>query len=248
MHINSPKTQRKQRSFIIGFVFAILVALNINTDFLNKYINEPTVTIDQNSVLSEQDNNETGEFANIVLGTLAVKGRAAKTGYTRTQFSDGWALVGDCDIRNLILNRGMVEVKLASDGCVVLSGILSDPYTGQFINFVRGSTTSNDVQIDHVVALSDAWQKGAQNFDESTRFKFYNDPLNLIAVDGPTNQAKSDSDAASWLPPNKQYRCSYVARQIAVKSKYSLWITSAEKSAMTRVLNDCAEQRVPTES
>jgi hypothetical protein len=104
------------------------------------------------------------------------------------------------------------------------------------------------VQIDHVVAVSDAWQKGAQALDVSTRAQFYNDPLNLLAVDGPSNQKKSDADAATWLPPNKSYRCRYVARQIAVKAKYSLWVTQAEHDAMKNVLSTCPGQTLPIEN
>ena len=130
--------------------------------------------------------------------------------------------------------------------CVVDTGVLVDPYTGKTINFKYGVGTSLAVQIDHVVALSDAWQKGAQKLDSTARYNLYNDPLNLIAVDGPTNSSKSDSDAASWLPPNKAYRCAYVARQIAVKFKYKLWVTIAEKEAMKRVLSACPKQKLPT--
>lgn len=245
---SSQKLLKKRRSFIVGVIFAILVALNLNTEFLDKYFVNESNSFNESSVLSDQNNNETGEYAKIVLNTLQVKGRASKTDYTRSQFSDGWANIGNCDVRNLILAREMTELKLAEGGCIVLSGTLNDMYTGKIIYFVRGSTTSSDVQIDHVVALSDAWQKGAQNLDVITRLRFSNDPLNLMPVDGPANQEKGDSDAASWLPLNKSYRCRYVARQIAVKSKYSLWVTSAEKSAMTRVLNGCGEQRVPVEN
>ena len=101
------------------------------------------------------------------------------------------------------------------------------------------------MQIDHVVALSDAWQKGAQQWSTSTRTRFANDPLNLLAVDGPTNQAKSDGDAATWLPPRTAYRCAYVARQTAVKARYRLWVTAAERDAVRRVLTSCAAQRLP---
>jgi hypothetical protein len=128
----------------------------------------------------------------------------------------------------------------------VLTGTLKDPYTGKVINFVRGVGTSNAVQIDHVVALSDAWQKGAQKISSAERYSLYNDPLNLLAVDGPTNQSKSDSDAASWLPPNKSYRCAYVARQVSVKAKYKLWVTRAEKQAIADVLSGCPKQKLPT--
>jgi len=131
--------------------------------------------------------------------------------------------------------------------CVVLTGTLADPYTATKISFVRGQDTSNAVQIDHVVALSDAWQKGAQKLDADTRRAFANDPLNLLAVDGPANQAKGDGDAATWLPSNKSYRCQYVARQVAVKAKYSLWVTQAEHDAIARVLKSCPDQSLPDE-
>lgn len=118
--------------------------------------------------------------------------------------------------------------------------MVNDPYTGKTINFVRGKDTSSAPQIEHVVALSDAWQKGAQQLTDRERRDFANDPLNLIAVDGPTNMAKGDGDAATWLPPNKPYRCAYVATQTQVKAKYALWVTQAEKDAIARVLSTCA--------
>jgi hypothetical protein len=180
------------------------------------------------------------------LAKLPVKGRAPKTGYLRSAFSNGWGTFNGCDTRNIILNRDLTNLKFQSDGCTVLTGTLKDPYTGKVINFVRGVGTSNAVQIDHVVALSDAWQKGAQKISSTERYSLYNDPLNLLAVDGPTNQSKSDSDAASWLPPNKSYRCAYVARQVSVKAKYKLWVTSAEKQAIGDVLSGCPKQKLPT--
>lgn len=128
----------------------------------------------------------------------------------------------------------------------VATGTLVDPYTAQKILFVRGIQTSDDVQIDHVVALSDAWQKGAQVLGTMDRYAFANDPLNLLAVQGDANQIKGDGDAATWLPASKPYRCAYVARQIAVKTKYKLWVTPAEYQAMENILRDCPEQRLPT--
>ncbi len=172
-----------------------------------------------------------------VLDKLEVKGRAPKTGYARAQFGDGWSRQGLCDTRNIILERDMTDT-IVDDNCKVQSGKLSDPYTGESILFHRGEN-SNAVQIDHVVALSDAWQKGAQQLSFIERVILANDPLNLLAVDGPANQQKSGSDAASWLPSNKSFRCQYVARQIAVKQKYRLWVTTAEKSAMRGVLGAC---------
>jgi hypothetical protein len=188
----------------------------------------------------------TGTKATTLLAKLPVKGRAPKTGYDRDLFSDGWGKIGECDARNFILRRDLKSITWkSSPRCTVATGILNDPYTARKIYFVRGVGTSNDVQIDHVVSVSDAWQKGAQKLSFSQRYSFYNDPLNLLAVDGPTNQSKSDSDAASWLPPNRKYWCSFVARQIAVKHKYKLWVTKAERDSMSRVLKTCPNQLIP---
>lgn len=180
------------------------------------------------------------------LQKLEIKGRAPKTGYTRSAFSDGWDTVSTCDVRNMILARDLTDIAYVSPTCKVSAGSLLDPYTARTIAFLRGPDTSDDVQIDHVVALSDAWQKGAQQLSSLQRHAFANDPLNLLAVDGPTNQKKSDSDAASWLPPNKPYRCPYVARQIAVKTRYSLWVTRSEYDAMAKILSTCPAQTLPT--
>ena len=188
----------------------------------------------------------TAPSAATALAQLAVKGRAPKTGYARENFGDGWGNIGFCDTRNYILKRDLTNITWRDNpDCTVASGTLRDPYTGKVIHFVRGVGSSLAVQIDHVVALSDAWQKGAQQLSFQTRQNFANDPLNLLAVDGPTNSQKSDSDAASWLPPNKSYRCAYVARQVAVKRKYHLWVTSAEKDAIGRVLKACPAQKLP---
>jgi hypothetical protein len=184
-----------------------------------------------------------GELATTALAELAIKGRAPKTDYSRTQFGDGWATVKGCDTRNIILNRDLQDV-VTDDNCHVTKGTLQDPYTGKPILFSRGGESSSAIQIDHVVALSDAWQKGAQNLTKQQRIAMANDPLELLAVDGPANQEKSDGDAATWLPSNKSFRCQYVARQIAIKLKYSLWVTEAEHLAMTTILTSCPNERL----
>lgn len=176
------------------------------------------------------------------LEKLQVKGRAPKTGYERSRFGDGWVTVQGCTTRNIILYRDLRDAVL-DDSCRVLSGTLEDPYTGQTIAF--SNDDASKVQIDHVVALSDAWQKGAQQLSQKTRERLANDPLELLAVDGPQNQAKSDGDAATWLPKNKSFRCEYVARQIAIKQKYELWVTISEKEAMLSVLRTCPGQILP---
>jgi len=179
-----------------------------------------------------------------LLNTLTIKGRAPKTGYERAQFGDGWKLADGCDMRNIILHRDL-QLPVVGDGCKVLSGKLNDPYTGSIVTFQRGADTSDAVQIDHVVALSNAWQTGAQQLDAQRRADLANDPLELLAVDGKANQQKSDGDAATWLPSNKSFRCQYVARQIAVKAKYQLWVTQAEYDAINRVLSACPGQPLP---
>jgi len=183
---------------------------------------------------------------------LPVKGRAAKTGYDRTLFGSGWVDVdrNGCDTRNDMLARDLVvqTFKAGTNDCVVLAGTLADPYSPKSITFTRGTETSNAVQIDHVVALSDAWQKGAQAWDGARRVAFANDPMNLLAVDGPLNMQKGDGDTATWLPPNTAYRCRYVARQVGVKYTYGLSVTGAERDAMVSVLSTCPTEPLPSGS
>ena len=187
--------------------------------------------------------------ASSALATLAVKGRAPKTGYTRAQFGQAWADVdrNGCDTRNDMLKRDLtkIEYKVKTRDCVVLTGVLVDRYSGETINFIRGNVTSMEVQIDHVVALSNAWQTGAFKLTLIQRTALANDPMNLFAVKGRLNLQKSDGDAATWLPPLKSFRCAYVAQQIAVKAKYSLWVTAPEKEAMARILVACPKQLLP---
>jgi len=102
---------------------------------------------------------------------------------------------------------------------------------------VRGG--ASEVDIDHVVALGDSWQTGAAAWPIRKRLALANDPLNLLAIDASANRQKGDANAASWLPPNKAYRCAYVARQVAVKARYQLWVIPAERDAMRRVLSTC---------
>jgi hypothetical protein len=196
-------------------------------------------SLPKNSASQQYDatqlNQQTTETS-ALLEQLEVKGRAPKTGYERTQFGNGWAKVNGCSTRDIILYRDLQQPKLEGE-CSVVSGTLNDPYTGETISFSK--TESAQVQIDHVVALSDAWQKGAQQLSIDQRKSVANDPLNLIAASGEANQQKSDSDAASWLPSNKSFRCPYVTRQIQVKKKYTLWVTAPEKEAMKAVLNNC---------
>lgn len=226
---------RKRRlfSFLVSLTALIIVI----------FLNTPT----QIKIYTDESNDKTNtssKKAIEVLNKLTIKGRAPKTGYSRDQFGIGWLVKNGCDMRNIILNRDLKNVMIDID-CNVTSGVLEDPYTGKTISFLRGSNTSDDVQIDHIVALSDAWQKGAQQLSREKRIELANDPLELIAVDGTANQQKGDGDAATWLPSNKSFRCQYVARQIAVKYKYNLWVTQAEYDAIKNVLSKCPDQLLP---
>jgi len=179
-----------------------------------------------------------------VLNSLEVKGRAAKTGYARSQFPH-WSDPdrNGCDARNDTLKRDLTQISFKSGtrDCKVLTGQLLDPFSGKVITF---SSTKSTIDIDHVVALSNAWQTGAAYFDKTKRQQIANDPLNLLAVDFSLNRQKGDGDAATWLPPLKSYRCDYVARQIAVKAKYGLWVTQPEKVAIIKLLEKCEGQKI----
>ena len=175
------------------------------------------------------------------LNKLPVKGRAPKTGYSREQFPH-WKDPdkNGCDSRNDILKRDLTKVffKAETNNCKVIAGTLLDPYSNKLIEFDL-SKSSSTIDIDHVVALSNAWQTGAFQLTLTQRTNFANDPLNLLAVDFKLNRQKGDADAATWLPPYKSYRCTYVARQVAVKTKYKLWVTAPEKAAISNLLTAC---------
>ncbi|MFT4199480.1 HNH endonuclease family protein [Gordonia sp. (in: high G+C Gram-positive bacteria)] len=178
------------------------------------------------------------------LARLEVKGRAPNTGYRRSVFGRAWSDDVDvamgrngCRTRDDVLRRDLTDVRM-SGKCRVMSGWLDDPYTGGRIRFERGVDVKA-IQIDHVVALGDAWRTGAQEWAPQKRLEFANDPRNLQTTAGWANQRKKAGNAATWLPPEKGYRCTYVARQIEVKAAYGLWVVAPERDAMNRVLATC---------
>lgn len=182
-----------------------------------------------------------------VLNSVEVKGRAPKTGYRRSNFGRPWTDLVDvefgrngCNTRDDILRRDLQDVTLDKRGCRVLSGVLHDPYTGRDIAVDRSEGTAILIQVDHIVPLQDAWQKGAQNWDDTKRTQFANDPLNLVAVGHQVNKAKGDADIATWLPPNRGFWCEYVSRVVQVKARYGAWMTQAEHDRAAEILNDCA--------
>lgn len=170
---------------------------------------------------------------------LTVKPLGSKVGYDRKMFGAPWADVdhNGCKTRDDILKRDLTAVTFeAGSSCVVKTGTLDDPYTGLTLHFVHGPN-STLVQIDHVVALGDAWVTGASAWTTPQRTLYANDPVVLLAVQGSANESKGDDDASQWLPTHSV--CMYVERQIVIKKKYALWVTAAEKAAMVKTLNRC---------
>ena len=198
------------------------------------------------SAIATTEPDSTAPLASAVLNLLEVKGRSPKTNYEREAFYNNWPTIDGCNLRQRIIKREFGDTaKFApDDACTVIAGEYDEPYTGEHKSFDDKSTISKGIQIDHVVALSDAWQTGADldHMDSATRYALATDPLNLLAVDASTNQKKSDGDAATWLPPNKKFRCQYVARQVSVKYKYNLWVTEAEKTAISKILTNCPNE------
>lgn len=176
---------------------------------------------------------------------------AADTGvdYRRSAFGPAWTddnttTWGDngCRTRDDLLRRDLVDQHFtADDHCRPASGVLPDPYTGKKISYQKGPS----VQADHVVSLGRSWQTGARFLSESQRINLANDPLNLLMVDGHTNESKSDD--VGWLPPNRSFDCRYLALQIAVISKYQLWHTPSEHRTIAAQLSSCPTMTLAAE-
>jgi hypothetical protein len=238
-HKTSYRTRRIIFAGILIAAVAACIVLNPNS---YQYARQIDGSVQKPEEIQPKDETTPDSMLAVdVLESLAVRAKDKTHQYYRKLFYDSWGLTASgCNTREAILARDLEGTVF--NGCKVQSGILNDPYTGSTISFVRGQDTSGAVQIDHVVALSNAWATGAFNFDAGLRYEISQDPLNLLAVDGPANQDKLDQDASDWLPPNQNFHCQYVARQISVKAKYHLWVTPAEKSAMQGVLATCPNE------
>lgn len=221
--------------------FAVILALLGGGAY---FVSENGIPDFSTQEISAPESAASGSAAD-ALEKLLVKGKAAKTGYSRAQFGPAWKDIdkNGCDQRNDILKRDLTKAtfKPGQKQCVVLTGILADPFTGKDIQHERGN---NAIDIDHIVALGQAWVSGAQQLTPQKREQLANDPLNLAAVSASENRSKGDREASAWIPKNKSARCSYVSAQIQVKTKYELSVTKAEKKAMQDVLAKCPGQKL----
>lgn len=160
--------------------------------------------------------------------------------YKRQFFGSGWADLDHdgCDTRAEVLRRDFEAPRFSSrDPCRLVAGRFHDPYTGTIRSFAKPPGKS--VQIDHVVALGDAWVSGAFTWSLTQRQRYANDPGVLLATDGKANEDKEKSAADSWMPPNKAYHCAYARQQINVKYRWELSVTEPEKQALLQALSRC---------
>lgn len=170
------------------------------------------------------------------------------SGYQREAFGSAWtddtqaAGAGNgCDTRNDILARDVrVSGLTSASTCprAVAAGVLTSPYTGRPVVFERGRGSSA-IQIDHIVPLSYAWDMGASRWDADRRATFANDPSNLVAVDGASNQTKSDAEPARWMPTLRSFHCQYAVQFVTVLARYGLPVDAPSKTALGRALESC---------
>lgn len=160
-------------------------------------------------------------------------------------FGPAWKDVdrNGCDTRDDVLKAQLTAVKLRDGSdCVVVAGELQDPYTGRTIEFVKAQASK--VQIDHVYPLGRAWDMGASKWSAGRRQEFANDQaINLLAVDGKTNESKGDQGPGEWLPLNKPFRCAYVLQFLQVARKYDLPVTKADADAAGEIAPTCGGAR-----
>ncbi|NUT37694.1 MAG: HNH endonuclease [Hamadaea sp.] len=166
--------------------------------------------------------------------------------YTRESFGDPlWtddtAAPGGrngCDTRDDVLRRDLTGARLGDrNPCVVLSGVLHDPYTGKLLPYDR--SRASEIEIDHVVAVAAAWRSGAWAWTQQRRQEFANDIDNLMAADKTTNQDKRSQTPDNWKPPRRESWCGYARRYVTAKTRYALSVTPTEAKALGEMLATC---------
>jgi hypothetical protein len=185
----------------------------------------------------------------VLAGIAEIPLRVRGYDYRRSAFGESWtddnAAPGGhngCDTRNDILDRDLVDktyVSISRCPNAVATGTLHDPYTSETINLVRGNQTGAAVQIDHLVPLAYAWDQGARNWTDEMRVRFANDPANLLAVDGPINEDKSDGEPAVWMPPNRAFWCQYAVQFVAVLRGYGLPVDAPSAPVLREAAETC---------
>lgn len=168
-----------------------------------------------------------------LLAGLEIGEWADMAGYSRDRFSH-WITVDGCDTRQTVLARDGEDVEVDED-CRVVSGSWYSPFDG--------FTTDDpgEIDIDHIVPLANSWRTGAADWDDDRRTAFANDldTPQLIAVSATSNRAKGDQDPSDWKPPERGYWCRYAHDWVVVKHEWQLRVTSAEKDALSDMLDTC---------
>lgn len=217
-------------------------------DALPKPAETPGVAEQPQAEQSQPAGNPEIQTAITTLATIP-EAKPDTSGYNRDRYFGSWTkadgMCGKATTRDLILARDLKNVTFNKD-CHVQSGTLADPYTGKTIEFKRGAKTSADVQIDHVVALQDAWGSGAKHWSQAQRVKYANSPDVLLAVDGKQNMGKGSGllpkVGTPWLPANKDYWCAYTAKRVQIKHDWGLSMSAQEKASTGALLAGCMVQ------
>jgi hypothetical protein len=117
--------------------------------------------------------------------------------------------------------------------------------SGQWYSVYDGVwlTDAGQLQIDHVVALKEAWDSGAKEWDNSTREAFANDldSPELIAVSSSSNQSKGDADPSNWIPENPGDQCRYIVAVVVVKAQWGLSMDESEYGGIRNLLRGPCE-------
>ncbi|MGV0991819.1 MAG: HNH endonuclease family protein [Mycobacterium sp.] len=241
-----PRRRRRALAIVLAVLVVAAVAGVLIWQEKANHVSSPSPTWRAEPTSSGAPVPSRYDLARRQLKALPVRGWDRTSDFKRYQFGQAWSDDvnvefghNGCNTRDDILRRDLKNLVVRPNTCFAQSGTLIDPYTGTTIDFVRGPETSNSIEIDHVVALADAWYKGARSWDPQRRLDFANDPRNLLAVSPKANFDKAFRDAASWLPPNQAFRCDFVARQVEVKTAYGLWLAAKEERAMADVLARC---------
>lgn len=232
-----------KRRHWVAAVLAVALAVVVAYQTVSSSVQQTAV------YTAEADVPTVAPGVDVLAGVARVPTRLRSGDYRRAAFGEAWtddntAPGGHngCDTRNDILERDLIDktyVAISRCPAAVATGVLRDPYTSQTISFVRGAQTGAAVQIEHIVPLAYAWDQGARHWTDEMRVRFANDPANLVAVDGPTNQDKGDAEPALWMPPNRAFHCQYAVQFVAVLRGYGLPVDAPSASVLHDAAGTC---------